>query len=172
VAGLPLGICLPSLQDLKARACRPFRWSHVIGGNLMKKLMRTRSVLMGFALLGASLGGVSATQLLSSTPAAASGLGNVYVAYPTWGGNCPGGGSVVGIYAASGDLWATGSGGDWGDDLIYPRVELDAWNTISAQLWCRTGWYTYLSAAYAVSVFPTRPGETFWAAVGGQTWHN
>lgn len=139
----------------------------------MKMLFRVRSVVLGLAALGASLGCVSATELATSAPANASSLGDVYVAYPSWGGNCPGGGSVVGIYAASGNLWSTGPYGDWGDDLIYPTVQLYAWNTISAQLFCKT-WYgwTYRSVSYAVNIYPTRSGETFWASVGGGTTHN
>jgi hypothetical protein len=83
--------------------------------------------------------------LLVVAPTASSrslSVGNVYVSYPTWMANCPGGGKVIGIHAANGMLWSTPPQGDWGDDLIYPRVNLNARNPISAQLYCKRPWYT------------------------------
>lgn len=120
---------------------------------------------------------VSLIALLAVTPTANSrslSVGNVYVSYPTWLGNCPGGGSVTGIYAASGVLWSTPSWGDWGDDLIYPRVNFYTYNPISAQLYCNRPWYRgggYWGPAVQAYIYPTRNGQTFWVGPWGQR-HN
>lgn len=119
-----------------------------------------------------------AVALLVMAPAAgsrSSTVSNVYISYPTWYGNCPGGGSVTGIYAASGILWSTSPGGDWGDDLIYPKVDLYTYNTISAKLYCRRPWYRgggYWGPAVSATIYPTRGGQTFWVGPLGQQSRN
>jgi hypothetical protein len=98
----------------------------------------------------------------------------VYVSFPTWLANCPAGGSVTGIFAANGDLWSTPAGGDWGDDLVYPKVNLNANNQISGQGYCNRPWYkggSYWGPAVSATIYPTRGGQTFWIGPGGQT-HN
>jgi hypothetical protein len=107
-------------------------------------------------------------------PAEAAGNANVYIAYPTFDGSCPNGGKVTGIWAANGNIWSTPSGGDWGDDLIYPRVNLYTWNQISAQPYCSRPWYDgggYYGVPSSVSIYPTRNGMTFWVGPLGQS-HN
>lgn len=117
-----------------------------------------------------TLGGIMAT----SSIAHAYPYGNVYVSFPTWLANCPSGGSVTGINAAVGNIWVTPAGGDWGDDLVYPRVNLYANNTISAQNYCNRPWYRgggYWAPAVQVTFYPTRNGQTFWVGPAGQS-HN
>lgn len=126
--------------------------------------------------VAAAVVAISATVLPTalSQPAYAAGNGNVYVSFPTWLANCPGGGSVTGIYAANGNIWSTPAGGDWGDDLIYPRVQMYANNQISAQNYCNRPWYdggSYWGPAVSVTIYPTRGGQTFWVGPAGQS-HN
>ena len=123
------------------------------------------------ALAVVAVGSVGALALTTSAAQAAP-VSNVYVSYPTWLGNCPGGGSVTGIFAANGALWS--NAGDWGDDLIYPRVYLNAGNPISARLYCSRPWYRggdYWGPTVYANIRPTRGGQTFWVGPGSQT-HN
>lgn len=127
-------------------------------------------IRVGFACIAAVLGFVGSVAVLP-TSAHAWTASNVYVSYPTWLGNCPGGGNVIGIYSASGNLWSTPATGDWGDDLIYPRVYLYTSNTISAQVFCSRPWWkggNYWGPAVSASITPTRGGQTFWLGPWGQ----
>jgi hypothetical protein len=128
-----------------------------------------RCVLAALAAIAAV--GISATFAEASQAA----YGNVYVSFPTWLGNCPGGGSVTGIYATNGNVWSTSGYGDWGDDLIYPRVVMNVgapYNQINAQLVC-SGSYggRYYGPAVSAAIYPTRGGQTFWIGPAGQR-HN
>jgi hypothetical protein len=108
----------------------------------------------------------------AAAPAEATPYSNIYVSFPTWLANCPNGGSVTGINAAVGDLWSTPPGGDWGDDLIYPKVDLYTSNDISAQNYCSRPWYDgggYWGPAVSAAIYPTRGGQTFWLGPAGQT---
>ncbi len=130
---------------------------------------RIKGIAAGIAAVS-----VMALAPFAAQPAEASSIGNVYVSYPTWLGNCPGGGSVTGIYAASGNLWSTPATGDLGDDLIYPKVYLYANNQISAQVFCSRAWYNggnYWGPAVSATIYPTRTGQTFWVGPTSQT-HN
>lgn len=131
-------------------------------------MKRTLAIAVATAFL--AIAGVAGL----SSPAQAAPVGNVYVSFPTWLANCPGGGSVTGINAAVGNLWVTPAGGDWGDDLVYPRVNLNANNTISAQNFCARPWWQgggYWAPAVSVTFRPTRNGQTFWVGPAGQS-HN
>jgi hypothetical protein len=122
---------------------------------------------------------IASCAIIASVAAASSqaSYGNVYVSFPTWLGNCPGGGNVVGIYAANSYIWSTPATGDWGDDLIYPGVVMFAgapYNQISAQNICSRPWYrggNYRSTPVSASIYPTRNGQTFWVGPFGQS-HN
>lgn len=117
---------------------------------------------------------VAAAAMVGSAGQAAAATSHVYISYPTWLGNCPAGGSVTGIHAANGALWSTPTGGDWGDDLIYPKVNLNSYNTISARVYCDRSWWKgvdYWGATTSVSIRPTRGGQTFWVGPAGKS-HN
>ncbi len=100
---------------------------------------------------------------LSAAPANAWYAGHVWVNFGSW--NCPGGGSVVGIYWAN-DYFSVGpAGGDWGDHVIYPRVRIGAGahNTISYQLFCKKwGFYTYRAAVSQRNIYPSHWNQSFW----------
>ena len=97
----------------------------------------------------------------TTAPAHAWTRGNVWVNFGSW--NCPGGGSVVGIYWAVDGFSSGPSGGDWGDNVIYPtvRVGSGAHNMLSYQLMCRNGWRTYTGAASQRSLTPYRSGLSY-----------
>jgi hypothetical protein len=121
-----------------------------------------------------AIGALAATSLAvtATTPAQATPYSNIYVSFPTWLANCPNGGKVTVINAAVGDLWATPPGGDGGDDLIYPKVNLNASNDISAQNFCSRPWYDgggYWAPTVSATFEPTRGGQTFWIGPAGQT---
>ena len=133
-------------------------------------LQRRTALFFAAAVLVISSFGVSAPTAHAST-----GYGYVYVSFPTWLGNCPYGGSVRGIYAANGYLWSTPPTGDWGDDLIYPKVLFYSNNPISFQNFCYRPWWqggTYRAPAWQVTIYPTRYGQTFWIGPWGQRHNN
>lgn len=103
--------------------------------------------------------GVAAVQ---SEPAHAWSGGNVWVNFGSW--NCPQGGSVVGIYWAV-DSYSSGpASGDWGDNVIYPRVRVGtgSFNTLSYQLFCKKwGWYTYRSVVGQRTLTPYQSGLSY-----------
>ena len=103
--------------------------------------------------------------------------GYIYIAFPTWLGNCPKGGSVTIINATTGpygELWSTPAGGDKGDDKIYAKVLFNTNNLVTYQNFCRKGILglsSYWDAAWQVTIRPTRSGQTFWVGRLGQS-HN
>lgn len=107
---------------------------------------------------------------LTASPAQAAVQGNVYVAFPKWLGNCPNGGSVTAILADNSGVWST-TRWDTGDDLIYPRVNMNTDNRISYTVFCKTTWYGagYYQPGYSVTIRPTRNGQTFWVGPLGQS---
>jgi hypothetical protein len=95
-----------------------------------------RRLLKPFVLLATT----AALAAAVATPAQAWTAGNVWVNFGSW--NCPSGGSVYSIH------WAVdgfSSGGDAGDNVIYPRVRVGAgaYNTLSYSIQCKRGWYLY-----------------------------
>lgn len=109
--------------------------------------------------------------------AASAATGYIYIAFPTWLGNCSKGGSVTSINATTGpngELWTTPPGGDNGDDLIYAKVAFSTNNKVSYQNRCRKGFLgisSYYDAGNTVTIYPTRAGQTFWIGLWGQS-HN
>ncbi|MCX5370188.1 hypothetical protein OG613_15550 [Streptomyces sp. NBC_00015] len=99
---------------------------------------------------------------LAAAPASAWTGGNVWVNLGSW--NCPAGGSVVGVYWAV-DAYSSGpAGGDWGDNVIYPRVRVGAGahNTLSYQTICKKwGWYTYRGVVGQRSLTPYKSGLSY-----------
>lgn len=96
------------------------------------------------------------------TPAQAWTGGNVWVNFGPW--NCPGGGSVVGIYWAVDNYSSGPAGGDWGDNVIYPRVRVGsgAYNTLSYELRCKKwGWYVYRGVVSQRTLSPYKSGLSY-----------
>lgn len=141
----------------------------------MSKIKQRFRSQRGIVAMLAVMGAFSALGSIGAAPSQAASYGNAYVSFPTWLGNCPGGGSVTGIYGANSNIWSTPAGGDWGDDLIYPRVAMflgAPYNQISAQVFCSRPWYQggggYWGAAVSAGIRPTRNGQTFWIGPAGQ----
>ncbi len=131
----------------------------------MHRLIRS---LVATLALAAGLAGAA------GAPAQAAGPGNVYVSMPKWLGACPDGAPVIGIYGTNGALWTTPPAGDWGDDLVYPRVHLGLDNPLSFQPMCDRPWYKggpQRGVPFPVTIRPTRSGQTFWVGPLGQS-HN
>ena len=142
-----------------------------LGGRMRLRWRRLVSALVTF---GTALGITLGISIFAPTSASAWSAGYIYVSYPTWLNNCPQGGSVKGIFAAVDGMWSAPASGDWGDDLVYPRVRLGDWNTISARNFCskwglsRRG---LLGSNYLGTFYPTRYNQTFWVGPAGQS-HN
>lgn len=71
-----------------------------------------------------------------------------------------GGGRVLG----GGRLLERPAGGDWGDNVIYPRVRVGAGahNTLSYQTICKKwGWYTYRGVVGQRSLTPYKSGLSY-----------
>jgi hypothetical protein len=95
-----------------------------------------------------------------ASPASASYYGNAYLVVGNW--NCIGGGSVVGVGGAVDNVW---SGGDWGDNIIYPRVRVGDTNTFNGWAYCSRPWWR--GGDYRINVIwkqfrPTGNNQTFW----------
>ena len=117
---------------------------------------------------------ISPALIASPSPAEAASIGYVYIAYPTWAGNCPSGGSVTALYGAVDTLWATPATGDRGDDLVYAKVRIGANSTVSMQPYCsrplyRGGSYYGVPSQHVIKA--TRTGQTFWMGPLGK-WQN
>lgn len=96
----------------------------------------------------------------------AATIGNMYISFPRWLGNCPNGDSVTAIWATDGpQTW----NGDAGDDLIYGKVYLNQVNSIQYTLYCKTSWRGgYYQPGVSMRFTPTRNGQTIW--VGPLNW--
>ncbi|MFF3938168.1 hypothetical protein [Streptomyces phaeofaciens] len=99
---------------------------------------------------------------LAAAPASAWTGGNVWVNFGSW--NCPAGGSVVGVYWAV-DAYSSGPAtGDWGDNVIYPRVRVGSgsYNTLSYQVVCKKwGWYQYKGVVSQRTLTPYKSGLSY-----------
>jgi hypothetical protein len=115
------------------------------------RTIRSAVVLTAAASLGLTVG--------VATPAQAA-TANVWIVVDNR--NCVGGGTVIGVWGAVDWVW---SGGDWGDNVLYPRAELYRTNTFSGRAYCQRPWYR--GGDYWINVtwkqfYPTRSGQTFW----------
>jgi hypothetical protein len=123
-------------------------------------MRRTARTKIASVLAAATIGmGVS---VVHAAPAAAWTAGNVWVNFGSW--NCPQGGSVVGVHWAVDSLSSGPAGGDWGDNVVYPRVRVGSGshNTFSYQLHCKKwGWFTYRSVVGQQSLTPYKSGLSY-----------
>jgi hypothetical protein len=109
--------------------------------------------------------------LAAAGPAAASGTTWNYIVMPTWQGNCPGGGSVIWVGAASWSASTSFSAADGGDDIVYLRVGLNEPVTITGNVICRAWWGQYNGPAVSVSIQPTRFQQSWYIGPNGVS-HN
>uniref|UniRef100_UPI003D8A083A hypothetical protein n=1 Tax=Gordonia sp. B7-2 TaxID=3420932 RepID=UPI003D8A083A len=127
-----------------------------------------RSAIAMLVALSIAVGGATV-----ATPPAQAITGWIYISFPKWLGNCPAGGSVFAILAAVGNTWTTGGKFDWGDDLVYAKVNLNKSQQVSAQVWCakkpgKTKPERFpISHAVTQSIKPTRNGQTVWVGLSG-----
>ena len=61
--------------------------------------------------------------------------------------------------------------GDWGDDLVYARVNLYQDQAVVGQGLCYRGSRSYWGPAFYQTIHPTRAGQTWWVGPFG-AWHN
>ncbi|MFD3513921.1 hypothetical protein [Streptomyces sp. NPDC058657] len=98
---------------------------------------------------------------LTAAPASAWTGGNVWVNFGSW--NCPNA-KVVGVYWAVDGYSAGPAGGDWGDNVIYPRVRVGsrAYNTLSYQIKCQKwGWFNYNGPVGSKYLTPYKSGLSY-----------
>jgi len=114
----------------------------------------------------AALSSVIVACLIASVaaPTASAATAWNYISLPTWLGNCPGGGSVKFLQVSVGNTW---SGGDWGDDLVYARVNLYQSQAVVARGYCQAGSRWYWGPASHQMIYPTRQGQTWWTGPAG-----
>jgi hypothetical protein len=124
-------------------------------------MLRTALARKVASILAAATIGMGVV-VAQATPAAAWSGGNVWVNFGSW--NCTQGGSVTGIYWAV-DTYSSGPAtGDWGDNVIYPRVRVGSgsFNALSYQLFCKKwGWYTYRSVVSQRNLTPYKSGLSY-----------
>jgi hypothetical protein len=121
----------------------------------MNRALRLLVLLAAVAVVAVAAG-------VAARPAGAWTYGNVWINFGSW--NCPAGGSVVGIYWAVDTVSSGPASGDWGDNVIYPRVRVGAgsYNTISYQLFCKKwGWYTYRAVVGQRTLTPYASGLSY-----------
>jgi hypothetical protein len=94
-----------------------------------------------------------------AAPPSASYLGHAYLVVNNW--RCVGGGKVISVNGAVDDVW---SGGDAGDNIIWPKVRVGDWNTFNGWAWCSAG---SRRAPYMIYIIdwqfhPSGNNQTFW----------
>lgn len=105
-------------------------------------------------MLALGLGAVGGSVAVPS--ASAAGYGWVYVVVGNW--HCTNGGKVVQLSLANGSTW---SGGDAGDNILYPKVILGQRNTLNGWGWCNGRVPMYFNIV-DFSFTPTANNQTFW----------
>ncbi|HET7129488.1 MAG TPA: hypothetical protein VFJ93_10490 [Gaiellaceae bacterium] len=120
-------------------------------------------------LLVACAAGVLSISVAASTANAWS-YGYIYISLPTWEGNCLYGQlGHVSIISGAVD-WMSSVSMDRGDDIVYMRVRLNDWNTVSFTAYCNK-WPGYWQPGFSQRIYPTRNNQTYWVGPGG-TYHN
>jgi hypothetical protein len=102
------------------------------------------------------------TMLSVAVPSASAyTYGNVWVNFAP--SLCPHGGSVVGIQWAVDNVSSGPARGDWGDNVIYPRVRVGSgsYNTLTFQLWCKRSFITYKAGAGQKHLSPYKSGLSY-----------
>ena len=132
--------------------------------------MATSRRRLGTAL-AAVMSAAAALAIGSAAPAAAAGSTFNYIVMPTWQGNCPAGGNVTWVAAASFSPSASATAADGGDDIVYLRVGLNENVTITGNARCTVGFVTYNGPAVSVVIRPTRSNQAWYIGPNGVS-HN
>lgn len=121
---------------------------------------KARAAVAALAVGAASIAGIVAT----ASDASAAGDANVYLVLPTWLNNCPGGGDVRFMQVSVGDTW---SGGDFGDDIVYPRVNLHQNEAVIGRGLCYRGRGTYWGPTFYQEINASRNGQAWYVGPAG-----
>lgn len=119
------------------------------------RALRSRAYLTVVAVLVAGA-------LLGSTASVAQAWypGNVYLVVSN--AHCFAGGSIVYMQGAVDTMW---TGGDWGDNILYPRVRIGDTNQYNGYAYCSRPWYqggTYRIYVLGRFFRPSYNGQTIW----------
>ncbi len=97
--------------------------------------------------------------VVASAPAQAHTNGHVYLVFQHHT-TCPLGGKVVWVGGAVDGMW---SGGDGGDNVLYPKVDFHRTNVFNGWAWCDRWWANDYRANIVWKQFnPTGWNQTFW----------
>ncbi len=121
---------------------------------------KARAATAALVVTAASMTGI----VVTAPQASAAGNANVYLVLPTWLRNCPGGGSVKFMQVSVLDTW---SGGDYGDDIVYPRVNLHQDQVVVGQGLCYNGKRTYWGPAFQQNINASRNGQAWYVGPAG-----
>ncbi len=121
---------------------------------------RRRLHLLRASVLSVVLFATASSAMVPTASAAEPGNANSYLVVNNW--RCVGGGRVTGVFGA---VDRTSAYGDWGDNIIYPRVVKGVTNQFNGRAYCDRPWYR--GGGYWINVIlwnfkPTASGQTFW----------
>ncbi len=94
---------------------------------------------------------------VAAQPAQAGATGHVYLV--VFNSRCVSGGTVKQITGAVDWVW---SGGDYGDNIIYPRVEFHRWNAFNGRALCVNGSKSYWINIPYWQFYPTAWNQAFY----------
>lgn len=119
-------------------------------GRLRRALL---SAAVAFSVAGSGLA-------VAASEAEAWYYGRAYLVVNNW--RCVGGGTVTAIYGAVDNAW---TGGDAGDNIIWPRVRVGDLNTFNGWAQCSRPWWR--GGPYRINVAwwqfrPSWNNQTFW----------
>lgn len=109
----------------------------------------------------ASLALAAGALAVTAAPSQAAGNANAWLNFSN--SYCVGGGTMTGVFGAVDGVW---SGGDWGDRVLYPRVQTGRTNTFNGRAYCDRPWYDP-RGDYWVNIiwkefYPTANGQAFY----------
>lgn len=93
----------------------------------------------------------------------------VYIVFPGWLGNCPGS-SVYGVQASVSNMWSTNW--DYGDDIVYGKVNTGASQSLSYNLACRVGGRPVGYQPGSVTIRPPVGTRTIFVGPSGVRYQN
>ena len=117
--------------------------------------IRKHVALLALALTLLAAGAGATAQTASAYP-----NGNVWLIIKN--SNCFAGGKVTGVFGAVSASW---SGGDWGDNIIYPYVVFNQTDVFNGRAWCSNSYVP--GGGYWINIVwfqfrPTGWNQNFW----------